>query len=363
MTPGTDASDSHERELFRAEQNQLVWRQLRWGVSGAALFCLALVLTTPIRYPEVARNHLVAPPLLVFGMLTVTWLLGRIPALSTRPNTIIMPLGICVAAAIGWLAGETGGFSSPLYFLMLTVWIFGSTVLPLSVPVFLMDVGSQVIAGIAVMLATGPVVTSDIPVPLIVSAGALAFCVMGGVMRDRAAFEAFVAKRALANLNRDLEARVQSAVAQLHDKVQERSRELAMAIERLARSAPPRNEQLEAGSKLGDRVEIIRPLGAGGMGAVYLAIDKLTNEHVAVKVLLPGAGNSDPSALRRFVAEAGAAAAIVHPAVVRTLHVDVTSDGRLYHIMEYVDGATLTRVLDTSRLSSAVCARIGAVIA
>ena len=47
-------------------------------------------------------------------------------------------------------------------------------------------------------------------------------------------------------------------------------------------------------------------------------------------------------ALRRFIREAGAAATLTHPAVVRMLHVDVCDEGLLFQVQELVDGETLT---------------------
>ena len=76
------------------------------------------------------------------------------------------------------------------------------------------------------------------------------------------------------------------------------------------------------------------------MGTVYLGDDLLTGLPVAIKLMHPGLG-PDAAALHRFFCEAAAASAISHPGVVKTLHVDVTADGQLYQIMEYVDGLDL----------------------
>ena len=70
---------------------------------------------------------------------------------------------------------------------------------------------------------------------------------------------------------------------------------------------------LPPGSKLGD-YEIRRPLGAGGMGEVYLAQDAKLGRSVAIKVLL-GRVATDPGRIRRFEQEARAASALSHPNV------------------------------------------------
>ncbi len=65
------------------------------------------------------------------------------------------------------------------------------------------------------------------------------------------------------------------------------------------------NSPLSSGTKLG-RYEIRAPLGAGGMGEVYLACDEKLNRDVAFKVL-PAALSVDEDRLRRFEQQAPAA--------------------------------------------------------
>ena len=71
---------------------------------------------------------------------------------------------------------------------------------------------------------------------------------------------------------------------------------------------------LSPGAKLG-RYEIISPLGAGGMGEVYLARDSTLDRKVALKVL-PESVASDRSRMQRFVQEAKAASALNHPNII-----------------------------------------------
>ena len=68
---------------------------------------------------------------------------------------------------------------------------------------------------------------------------------------------------------------------------------------------------LEAGTRLGP-YEILAPIGAGGMGEVYLAHDTKLDRKVALKVL-PAQLGADQDRMRRFVQEARAAAALNHP--------------------------------------------------
>jgi eukaryotic-like serine/threonine-protein kinase len=96
---------------------------------------------------------------------------------------------------------------------------------------------------------------------------------------------------------------------------------------------------LPPGTRLGD-YEIARPLGAGGMGEVYLARDITLDRHVAVKIL-PADVTSDPQRVARFEREARSASALSHPNVCVIHALGSTSDGRRFIAMEYVEGQTL----------------------
>jgi serine/threonine-protein kinase len=103
-------------------------------------------------------------------------------------------------------------------------------------------------------------------------------------------------------------------------------------------------DQLAPGAILADRYEIIRRLGAGGMGAVYLARHRLMDRLCAVKVL--GAGqHRDREALHRFTREAQNASRIVHPSVCTVYDFGTTEDGVAYLAMEYLEGRTLGAIL------------------
>jgi len=85
---------------------------------------------------------------------------------------------------------------------------------------------------------------------------------------------------------------------------------------------------------------IIKKLGAGGMGEVYLAQDSKLDRKVALKLLLSEfVSNGDR--LRRFVQEAKAAAALSHPNIAHIYEVG-DADGVHYIAMEFIDGDTLT---------------------
>ncbi len=102
----------------------------------------------------------------------------------------------------------------------------------------------------------------------------------------------------------------------------------------------PKLEQTLQAS-LSPTYEVLRPLGLGGMGAVFLAKEPALKRLVAVKVLAPRLA-ADKRARVRFEREARAAAAISHPNVVRVYAVGETKRTKLpYIVMQYVDGPNL----------------------
>ena len=100
---------------------------------------------------------------------------------------------------------------------------------------------------------------------------------------------------------------------------------------------------------LGNRYEILRKIGDGGMAFVYQARDKLLNRIVAVKVLRPEFVD-DQEFLVKFKREAEAVASLSHPNIVNVY--DVGEDGKVHYIvMEYVDGQNLKEIIqDEGRL-------------
>lgn len=86
-----------------------------------------------------------------------------------------------------------------------------------------------------------------------------------------------------------------------------------------------------------------RPLGRGGMGVVYLALEPELGRHVAIKFLLDS-GSADAESLSRFREEARVAAALKHPHVV-PLYAAGEDMGNLFLVFEYVEGVTLQQLL------------------
>ncbi|MDB8792875.1 Stk1 family PASTA domain-containing Ser/Thr kinase [Romboutsia sp. 1001216sp1] len=94
---------------------------------------------------------------------------------------------------------------------------------------------------------------------------------------------------------------------------------------------------------LGNRYEIIRKIGDGGMAFVYEAKDRLLNRTVAVKVLRPEFVD-DEEFLGKFKREAEAVASLSHPNIVNVY--DVGEDGKVHYIvMEFIDGQNLKEII------------------
>ncbi len=110
-------------------------------------------------------------------------------------------------------------------------------------------------------------------------------------------------------------------------------------------------ERTDGESKIGSligRYSIVRLLGVGGMGEVYLAEDSRLGRKVAIKIL-PAEFAFDDGRLKRFELEARSASALNHPNIL-TIHEIGEADGMRFIATEYVDGRTLKDVLRDGKL-------------
>ena len=107
-------------------------------------------------------------------------------------------------------------------------------------------------------------------------------------------------------------------------------------------------EDIEPGRLIG-RYRVLRTLGRGGMGAVYLAerADEQFQQQVAIKLIGRVAGGA---LARRFRAERQILANLNHPNIARLLDGGAGDDGVPYLAMEYIDGIRLDRYCDEHRL-------------
>ncbi|MGE0871828.1 MAG: serine/threonine-protein kinase [Kofleriaceae bacterium] len=111
---------------------------------------------------------------------------------------------------------------------------------------------------------------------------------------------------------------------------------------------------------------MVRKLAVGGMGGVYLAIDRETHRRVAVKLLDPQLA-TDPEIVERLTSERALTARVNHDGVVRIFDVRTGIDGAPFLVMEYLEGETLaslaSRGLLELELIAAIAGRAAAALA
>ncbi len=101
---------------------------------------------------------------------------------------------------------------------------------------------------------------------------------------------------------------------------------------------------MNAGERISDYV-VERVLGEGGMGTVYLARHTVLDQQVAIKILDPEVARK-PGVKERFIQEANIQARLKHPHIVQVLTATNAEGGVPALIMEYVDGRSLSEVLE-----------------
>ncbi len=110
------------------------------------------------------------------------------------------------------------------------------------------------------------------------------------------------------------------------------------------------------GTLLG-QFRVARMLGAGGMGTVYKAVHPDIGSRVAIKVLSHDCARRR-DLVERFFAEARAVNVIRHESIVNVLDLAMLPDGRPYIVMEYLDGVSLSAVIDRGPLPLGSLARL-----
>src|SRR6185503_19180948 len=100
------------------------------------------------------------------------------------------------------------------------------------------------------------------------------------------------------------------------------------------------------------RYRVLRPLGAGGMGQVFLARDADLDRDVALKLLH---GDDDPTKRERFRAEARSIAALRHPGIV-TIYEIAEHAGRQFIAMEYLPGRSMRELIEVGEAQQVLIA-------
>jgi len=113
------------------------------------------------------------------------------------------------------------------------------------------------------------------------------------------------------------------------------------------------------GQIIADRYHILKKLGEGGMGTVYLAEHVKMGRKSALKVMNPGM-NTDADAIARFNREASNASRLSHPNICGIYDFGETPDGLIYLAMEFIEGESLTSLIE--KTGSLPPARAGLII-
>jgi tetratricopeptide (TPR) repeat protein len=109
---------------------------------------------------------------------------------------------------------------------------------------------------------------------------------------------------------------------------------------------------LRDGQVFAERFQLMRKLGEGGMGQVWLA-EQTSPVRRPVAVKLIRAGMYDESVVKRFQAERQALAMMDHPAIAKVFDAGATPLGQPYFVMEYVPGLAITEYCDRKKLKIA----------
>jgi tetratricopeptide (TPR) repeat protein len=112
---------------------------------------------------------------------------------------------------------------------------------------------------------------------------------------------------------------------------------------------------MRPGDVIAGRFEIEHFAGAGVTSVVYRAVDRTSGARVALKALWPMEGEHEG----RFALEAALLAELRHPAIVRYVAHGLTTDGRPYLVMEWLEGESLFKRLARGPLSAAETIRLG----
>src|SRR5579864_1909770 len=111
---------------------------------------------------------------------------------------------------------------------------------------------------------------------------------------------------------------------------------------------PPSDLDIDLPNPFAERYKLVKVLGRGGMGAVYLARDTQLKRQVALKVPLISA-DEDPDFLKRFQREACALAQFHHPNICPVYDVG-NHDGHPFLVMAYIEGSLLSEYVKQGKL-------------
>jgi len=119
-------------------------------------------------------------------------------------------------------------------------------------------------------------------------------------------------------------------------------------------SLPEERDPDATGRLLSEKYRLVRPIGEGGMGVVWVAHNLVLDVAVAVKLSRPGQGPQSARAAERALSEARLAAQLTHPAVCRAVDFGTTEDGEPFVVTELLHGQNLAEALARKKRLSPV---------
>jgi serine/threonine protein kinase len=110
------------------------------------------------------------------------------------------------------------------------------------------------------------------------------------------------------------------------------------------------------------RYQVLRLLGQGSYGRVFLARDDELSRDVAIKIPL-ASRIAHPQDVEAYLAEVGILASLSHPSIVAVFHAGRTEYGHCFVVSKFIEGTDLARAMRDSRPSFAESARLTAIVA
>jgi tRNA A-37 threonylcarbamoyl transferase component Bud32 len=331
---------------------------LLWGLPISSGLQTVVAIGTVHFFPDVDARYWIAG----FGTCVVANLALLLVWFSRASQAFAWALLPLTPTGIAILSLGTGGFASPWAFSMVGLSLLWTAIAQFRARTLARIIALEICSFVIVLLAGGAVPTRDaLPASGIIIFVAIV-CVVSSTARDKAERQLRSSIQAQEDLKARLEeqvkersSKIDELAIQLQNRVRERSQALAKALDGI------RAREITPGSVIDGRVEVVRRIGRGGMGTVFQGKDRVTGNTVAVKLIHPGI--SDDAGIRRFLREAAVVSSINDPSIVRTNHLDVTEEGQLYQVMDFVNGITLQERLTKGPYEVGSAARVCALIA
>ncbi|HPQ81204.1 MAG TPA: serine/threonine-protein kinase, partial [bacterium] len=134
-------------------------------------------------------------------------------------------------------------------------------------------------------------------------------------------------------------------------------------LKRVRDAAAGTEKPLSEDTTFSENFKVEKVLGQGGVGRVFLAIEKNIDREVAIKELIgERIGANSERAMARFLREAKISGQLEHPNIVPVYRLDVRPDGRFYYVMRHVEGRTLLHAINEQagkRPEKALAGRLG----